>query len=74
MFRYQASVVANPDGTKNRPVASLTVPDDGVVIHMKKHGFIKLFHSVNKQAKTVTGQQNCLTMDDTDRKNLQAIG
>lgn len=41
---------------------------------MKKYGFINLFHAVNKAGKDRYWAANCLTMDATDRKSLQAIG
>jgi len=71
--RIKKNRMVNPDDTENRPVASLTVPEDGAAVHMKKYGFIKLFHSVNKAGKNRYWATNCLTMDYTDRKNLQAI-
>ena len=40
---------------------------------MKKYGFIKLFHSVNKAGKDRYWATNCLIMDAIDRRNLQAI-
>jgi len=63
----------NPDNTENRPVSSLMIPDDGMIVHMKKFGFIKVFYSKNKAEKDRYWATNCLTMDNTDRKNLQAV-
>jgi hypothetical protein len=63
----------NPDDTENRPVSSLTIPDDGMVVHMKKFGFVKVFHSRNKAGRDRYWATNCLTMDGMGRKNLQAI-
>jgi len=71
--RIKKNRMVNPDDTENRPVASLTFPEDGAVVRMKKYGFIKLFHSVNKAEKNRYWATNCLTMDYTDRKNLQAF-
>jgi len=65
--------MVNPDDTENRPVNTLVIPDEGMVVHMKKYKFIKLFHSVNKAGKDRYWATNCLIMDDTDRKNMQAI-
>ena len=71
--RVKKNRMVNPDDTKNQPVASLTVSEDGEVVHMKKYGFIKLFHSVNRAGKDRYWATNCLIMDATDRRNLQAI-
>ena len=71
--RVKKNRMVNPDNTENRPVASLTISEDGEVVHMKKYGFIKLFHSVNKAGKDRYWATNCLIMDAIDRRNLQAI-
>lgn len=71
--RVKKNRMVNPDNTENQPVSTLTIPDDGMEVHMKKYGFIKLFHSVNKAGKDRYWATNCLTMDATDRRNLQAI-
>jgi hypothetical protein len=65
--------MVNPDDTGNRPVASLSIPDDGMNVHMKKYGFVRVFHSVNKDGRDRFWASNFLTMDTQDRKNLQAI-
>lgn len=71
--RVKKNRMVNPDNTENRPVASLIISEDGEVVHMKKYGFIKLFHSVNKAGKDRYWATNCLIMDAIDRRNLQAI-
>jgi putative transposase len=71
--RVKKNRMVNPDDTENSPVSSLVIPDDGCVVHMKKYGFIRLFHSINKSGKDRYWATNFLTMDHQDRKNLQAI-
>lgn len=71
--RIKKNRMVNPDDTGNRPVATLAIPDDGLVVHMKKYGFVKVFHTVNKAGKDRYWATNCLIMDVTDRRNLQAI-
>jgi putative transposase len=51
------------------PLASRTM----VVWSLKKYGFIRLFHSINKAGKDRYWATNVLTMDHQYRKNLQAI-
>jgi len=65
--------MVNPNDTDNRPVSSISIPDDGIVVHMKKYGFKRLFHTVNNKEKDRYWAPNFLTMDDQDRRNLQAI-
>lgn len=71
--RVKKNRMVNPDDTENCPVSSLVIPDDGCVVHMKKYGFIRLFHSINKSGRDRYWATNFLTMDHQDRKNLQAI-
>jgi hypothetical protein len=65
--------MVNPDDTENQPVSSLVIPDDGPTVHMKKYGFVRVFHTVNKDGKDRFRASNFLTMDNQDRKTLQAI-
>ena len=65
--------MVNPDDTENRPISALVIPDDGMTVHMKKYGFVRVFHTVNKDGKHRFWASNFLTMDHQDRKNLQAI-
>jgi hypothetical protein len=71
--RIKKNRMVNPDKCGNRQVSSLSVPEDGMVVHMKKFGFIKLFHTKNKAGKDRYWATNCLAIDNTGRKNLQAI-
>ena len=71
--RVKKNRMVNPDKTGNRPVSDLTIPDDGIVVHMKKYGFVRVFHSVNKDGRSRYWVSNYLNMDYEDRRNLQAI-
>jgi len=71
--RIKKNRMVNPDKTGNRPVSDLTIPDDGLTVHMKKYGFVQVFHTVNKDGKNRFWASNFLGMDSQDRKNLQAI-
>jgi|GEM_PF-1936440 len=71
--RIKKNRMVNPDHTDNRPVSSLTIPDDGLNVHMKKFGFVRVFHTVNTDGKERYWATNFLTMDHLDRRNLQAI-
>jgi hypothetical protein len=53
--RIKKNLMVNPDDTKNRPVSDLEISEDGVTVHMKKYGFIRLFHTLNKDGKTGSG-------------------
>jgi hypothetical protein len=63
--------MVNPDETENRPVSDLEIPDDGMIVHMKKYGFVRVFHTVNKDGKNRFWATNFLTMDY--QRNFLAI-
>ena len=71
--RIKKNRMVNPDKTGNRPVSALTIPDDGMTVHMKKYGFVRVFHTVNKDGRDRFWASNFLIMGAQDRKNLQAI-
>jgi hypothetical protein len=55
-------------------VSSLAIPDDGMTVPLKKYGFVRIFHTVNKADKDRFWALNFLAMDLLrGRKNLQAI-
>jgi putative transposase len=71
--RVKKNRAVNPDGIDNGPVESISIPDDGIEVHLKKYGFIKLFHTKNQKGKDRFWATNFLPMDGEDRKKLQAI-
>jgi hypothetical protein len=71
--RIKKNRQVNPDRTGNVPVSSLVIPDDGIVVHMKEYGFVKVFHSKNKAGRDRYWITNCFEVDYMGRKNLQAI-
>jgi hypothetical protein len=71
--RIKKNRLVNPDKTGNVPVSFLTVPDDGMVVHMKEYGFVKIFHSKDAVGRGRYWVTNCLEMNYMGRKNLQVI-
>jgi SRSO17 transposase len=71
--RLKKNRQVNPDKSGNVGVGSLEIPEDGLEVHLKKYGFIKVFHSVNPKGKDRFWATNLLSMDYSDRKNLQSI-
>ena len=71
--RVKKNRLVNPDNTGNVPVSSLIVPEDGMIVHMKAYGFIKLFLSKNNAGNDRYWITNCFEVDYMGRKNLQAI-
>ena len=71
--RLKKNRQVNPDKSGNVGVGTLEIPEDGLEVHLKKYGFIKVFHSVNPRGKDRYWATNLLPMDYSDRKNLQSI-
>jgi len=71
--RLKKNRQVNPDRSGNVGVGTLTLPADGMEVHLKKYGFIRVFHSVNPRAKDRYWATNIFQMDYADRKNLQSI-
>jgi len=71
--RIKKNRMVNPDNTGNVQVSSLFIPEEGIEVHMKKYGFVKIFHTINKSGKDRYWATNCLEVDYIGRKNLQAI-
>lgn len=71
--RVKKNRMVNPDRSGNVTVESLNIPDDGIEVHMKKYGFIRLFHSINKKGRDRFWATNFISMDNEDRRNLQSI-
>ena len=55
--------MVNPDHTVNCQVSSLTIPEDGMTVHMQKYGFVRVFQTVNKDGIDRFWASNFLTMD-----------
>ncbi|MFH0967623.1 MAG: transposase [Methanobacteriota archaeon] len=71
--RLKKNRQVNPERSGNVGVGTLTLPTDGMEVHLKKFGFIRVFHSVNPRGKDRYWATNILQMDYADRKNLQSI-
>lgn len=71
--RLKKNRQVNPDRSGNVGVGTLALPADGMEVHLKKFGFIRVFHSVNPRGKDRYWATNLLQMDYADRKNLQSI-
>ena len=71
--RVKKNRMVNPDRSGNVSVETLKIPEGGIDVHMKKYGFIRLFHSRNKKGVSRFWATNFLSMDNEDRRNLQSI-
>ena len=71
--RVKKNRAVNPDGQGNVQVADLKIPEEGLEVHLKKYGFIRLFHSLNRKGVSRYWVSNFIPMNNEDRLNLQSI-
>lgn len=46
LTRFKSNRLVNPDDTGNVPVATLAIPPEGLVVHLKGYGFVRVFRTV----------------------------
>ncbi len=60
----------NPDNTKNKPLKTIDIPPEGIVVHLKKYDFIKVFRKVSKKENMQYWATDMLDMDESEREDL----
>ena len=46
--RFRSNRLVNPDDTGNVPIETLSIPPEGLVVHLKGYGFVRVFRTVAK--------------------------
>ena len=49
--------LVNPDGTGNRPIKEIHIPQGGIVVHLRGFGFVKVFRTASQDGSSDTGQR-----------------
>jgi IS4 transposase len=60
----------NPDNTKNIHLETVEIPPEGIVVHLKEYGFIKVFRIVPTDEDTQYWATDVLDMEETTREDL----
>ena len=71
--RLKKNRQVNPDKTGNVGIGEVKIPRDGMNVHLKKYGFIRVFKSLGPNGKGRYWATDILQMDYQDRKCLQSI-
>lgn len=71
--RVKKNRMVNPDALGNVQVSTLSIPEDGLEVHLKKYGFIRVFHSFNRKGVSRYWATNYIPMNGEDRLALQSI-
>ena len=70
LTRLKSNRLVNPDNTKNIRLETVDIPPEGIVVHLKEYGFIKVFRIVPTDEDTQYWATDVLDMDETTREDL----
>jgi len=70
LTRFKSNRLGNPDNTKNASLETVDIPPEGIVVHLKAYGFVRVFRIVSKKEDTQYWVTNALDMDESQRKDL----
>jgi putative transposase len=70
LTRLKSNRLVNPDNIKNIHVEKVEIPPEGIVVHLREYGFIKVFRIVPTNGDTQYWATDVLDMDETTREDL----
>ena len=70
LTRLKSNRLVNPDNTKNIRLETVEIPLEGIVVHLKEYGFVKVFRIVQTDGDTQYWATDVLDMDEPTRENL----
>jgi hypothetical protein len=76
LTRLKGNRLVNPDDTGNVPIATLSIPAEGLVVHLKGYGFVRVFRTVATDGDAEHWATSDLSMTEADREEWarQAFG
>jgi putative transposase len=74
--RFKSNRLVNPDDAGNVPIATLSIPPEGRVVHLKGYGFVRVFRTVAKDGDAEYWATSDLSMTEAQRAEWarQAFG
>ena len=70
LTRLKKNRLVNPDNTGNLAIELVTIPPEGMKVHLKGYGFIKVFRFVSKDGDTQYWATDVLNMQEEEIKEL----
>jgi len=70
LTRLKSNRLVNPDKTGNINVEKVEIPPQGIIVHLREYGFIKVFRIVPTDGDTQYWATDVLDMDETTREDL----
>ncbi len=70
LTRLKNNRLVNPDNKGNVPLETVDIPPEGLVVHLKAYGFVKVFRIVSKDGDTQHWVTDVQDMDESKREDL----
>lgn len=70
LTRLKTNRLVNPDNKGNVPLETIEIPPNGIVVHLKAYGFVKVFRIVSKDGDTQHWVTDMQDMDESKREDL----
>jgi len=68
--RLKSNRLVNPENKGNVPLETVEIPPEGLVVHLKAYGFVKVFRIVSKDGDTQHWVTDVQDMDESKREDL----
>jgi putative transposase len=72
--RLKSNRLVNPDDTENVPIDSIEIPPQGMTVHLKAYGFVKVFKTVSSNGDVDYWATDDLEMGEKVREEMQDHG
>ncbi len=70
LTRLKNNRLVNPNNKGNVPLETVDIPPEGLVVHLKAYGFVKVFRIVSKDGDTQHWVTDVQDMDESKREDL----
>jgi hypothetical protein len=76
LTRFKSNRLVNPDDTGNVPIETLSIPPEGLAVHLKAYGFVRVFRTVAPDGDAEYWATSQLSMSEAERAEWarQAFG
>ena len=71
--RLRSNRLVNPDDSYNRPISEVEISDEGLVVHLKGFGFVRVFRTVNQDGDAEHWATNDLALSEAEREELARL-
>ena len=72
--RLKSNRLVDPDHTGNRAVSDIDIPPEGLVVHLRQYGFIRVFRITHPNKDPEFWATDILNASESDRKSFRDLG